>query len=153
MLLLQIFQVRKSKSSKAAEEVEVSDELHRLSLQFHVHQKMNLFFCQESSCCLYFGHFVFTERVSGQPSVVHRLKKHTAKWEYIDRKRVLADMLVRSEESLKVRDKSWCQLFERNIIHMESSVQEFQQVTIHTNIFYTKIESASQPYTASRSPH
>ena len=135
MLFFQILQVCKRQSREAAEQVKVSYQLHRLPFQFAVHQQVNLLSCQESTSHFHLWHLVVVEGVSRQPSVVYRPEHHCPQRQHIHGERIFAQMLVRAQKSLEVRDEGGRQLLERDIADMIAAEQELLQVSVYAFVF------------------
>ena len=67
----QIFHVTERKPSECAEQEKIPVKFLFGVFQFAVYQELDFFCRKESSFCLFFLDFIFTERVSCQPAIVN----------------------------------------------------------------------------------
>ena len=111
IVLGQVLHIGKGQARKAAEDIQIPNQLHRLAPELQIQQPADFIFRQIVPVGTFGRYAVIHEGVTDYPSVVLGNGNHTAQGHHVNPYRVVTALLFGAQEDIKVGDESRSEFF------------------------------------------
>ena len=130
IVLGQVLHIGKGQARKAAEDVQIPNQLHRLAPELQIQQPADFIFRQIVPIGTFGRYAVIHEGVTDYPSVVLGNGNHTAQGHHVNPYRIVTALLFGAQEDVEVGDESRSKFFQRNIADTVAGLDELLQMFI-----------------------